>query len=175
MERWAACSCCWLWTDVETWTSSPRPWSPRSFKQWCVVLCLSYTVISTVSFYQAAASHQLHSGLMRSGGSRSPGGGHNSITRHTSRQAVWQLFSTQAGRCACTSICVRLHCIILAYVLNFSHTLPSTQFDLCNAINAASMWCHISHIIFHVYDFLAFSSVDNFKIVCQSYYQNYQI
>lgn len=175
MERWAACSCCWLWTDVETWTSSPRSWSPRSFKQWCVVLCLSYAVISTISF------------LPSSGKSPAPFGPDEIWRQQKPRRRTQFNHQThkQAGSLAAVlytgwQMCMYINLCAsslyhISHVLNFSHTLPGTQFDLCNGINAALMWCHTSHMVFHVYHFFSFLISGQLKIVRQSYYQNYQI
>lgn len=125
MERWADCSRpgrCWLWTDVETWARSPRPWTPRGFEQRRVVLCCS----DTWWLCQAAAGHRLHSDLeVRSSGS--PGGGYNSITRHTGMQAC----SMHAGWLAAVfstrwQMCIRQICLFTG--LNFAHTASAKIF-----------------------------------------------
>ena len=137
---------CWLWTDVETWTSSPRPWTPRSFKQRCVVLRRSDTQWSPPTGFtkqQRGTSSTRAWWDLEITGSRSPGGGYNSITRHTSRQAGWQQCFPLAGRCACASICGPLHCIIKKKTLSLFVTCHITHSTMLSEIQPL----HLTHPI----------------------------
>lgn len=86
--------------------AAPRPWAPSSFKQRCLVQYHS-NVISTGCLYRAAVNQRLHSGLMRSGGSRTSDRGHNSITDKCSWGAG-SCFYTSFQMCMQFSVCSAL-------------------------------------------------------------------
>lgn len=136
MERWADCSragCCWLWTDVETWTRSPWPWTPRSFKQRCAVLCRSDTQWSPPTGFtkQQQVTRSTRAWWdWKIRGSRSPGGGYNSITRQAGRQA-----GSSGGFQMCMCVCVSLHHIMSAMSL----TLPTLPVHLELSLTSA-LW-----------------------------------
>lgn len=140
MECWANCSQakrCWLWTDVGTRTSSPRPWTPCSFEQRHVVLRHSDTqrYPPTVFTRQQCVTISTQAWWdLEIRSSRGPGGGHDSITWHASRQAAvvptgWQM-------CLCVTVCIFLHHHV---GLNSPHTASASraQFDLCQLFTSA--------------------------------------
>lgn len=148
MEHWADSSragCCWLWTDVETWTSSPRPWTSCSLKQRCVILCHSDTQWSPPKGFtkqqQVTSSNQVWWEL-EIRGSWSPGEGYNSITKHTSRQAA--VFYTGWQMCMHFNLCTSSPYHV-SHVLYLAHTASAswTQFLLSPVTNSLFMLCHM--------------------------------
>lgn len=108
------------------WTSSPQPWTLRSFKLQTRGVSFSDTVTVNAGLhdrlYQPAACHKLDLGL-RCGNKRQQKPRRRiQFNQPTHKQTVWQQHFPQAGRCACTSLCVCFYHVGYVYKGSFSES-----------------------------------------------------